>query len=353
VACAAAVAVFLWGARTHAQDQAVLVTLPAGVLPADVGANGAMVVGGFSSIGGFYWMPTAGVVAVGGTSASAVSNDGRIIVGDALDSQRIEQAGIWVRGAEWRLLGSVVPNAAPCDSLLSSAFDTSDDGKVVVGLAWNGCNFARAFRWEESTGMVDLGSTVEGRSSRANAVSGNGRMVLGWQEHTTGYRQGARWLDGRQTVFPGSGEFFVGEARASNTDGSIIVGQYCRGGDATDQSAWVWTPAAGVVCLPPPRNRLPLGSGGFAFDISEDGRVIGGAQGFGLEREAVIWIDRSPHYLKDYLRANGVPDAFEDWVNTGAITAVSRDGRVLVGYGAGVRDFTGYIVILPPLGEVK
>ena len=67
----------------------------------------------------------------------------------------------------------------------------------------------------------------------------------------------------------------------------------------------------------------------------------------------VIWIDRTPHYLKDYLRANGVPDAFEDWINTGAVIGVSRDGRVLVGYGAGPRDFTGYIVILPPLGDAK
>jgi hypothetical protein len=51
--------------------------------------------------------------------------------------------------------------------------------------------------------------------------------------------------------------------------------------------------------------------------------------------------------LKDYLRANGVPNAFEGWINTGFITGMSRDGRVLVGYGAGPRNFTGYIVIMP------
>jgi glyceraldehyde-3-phosphate dehydrogenase/erythrose-4-phosphate dehydrogenase len=45
---------------------------------------------------------------------------------------------------------------------------------------------ARAFRWEESTGMVDLGSTVPGRSSRADGVSGDGRIVVGFQESALG-----------------------------------------------------------------------------------------------------------------------------------------------------------------------
>jgi probable HAF family extracellular repeat protein len=352
VAAVVAAVITCWGARAGGADQAVMITLPAGVLPSAVGANGSMVAGGLRAGGGFYWMPTTGVVYIGGNYADGVSLDGRTIVGDALDRQNVEQAAIWLRSAEWRLLGSVVPNAAPCDALLSTALDTSNDGRVVVGLAWNGCNFARAFRWEESTGMVDLGSTVANRSSRANGVSGNGQVVVGWQEHSTGPRLGARWVGGRQTIFTGATEF-VGEAWAANTDGTLIVGQLCRGGDSTDQSAWVWTPAAGVVCLPAPRIRLPLGNIGSAFDTSEDGRVIGGTQGFGLEREAVIWLDRAPHFLKDYLRANGVPDAFEGWVNTGAITAVSRDGRVVAGYGAGPRDFTGFIIILPSLGDAK
>jgi probable HAF family extracellular repeat protein len=344
--------IVILGAQTNAGDQAVLFTLADSALPADVGANGAMVVGGFRRGGGFYWMPTTGVVYVGGKDASSTSRDGKAIVGTAFDRQQVSQAAIWQRSAEWKLLGSIAPNAAPCDNLLSSAYDASADGKVIVGLAWNGCSIARAFRWEESTGMVDLGSTVAGRSSRANGVSGDGRVVVGWQDHATGFRMGARWVDGRQTVFTGGAEF-VGEAFAATTNGSTIVGQVCRGGDLLDQSAWSWTAAGGVVCLPPPRIRLPLVYLGAAYAVSDDGRVIAGAQSFGLDSEAVIWIDRAPHYLKDYLRANGVPSAFEDWVNTGFVLGMSRDGRVLVGYGAGPRDFTGYVVILPPLGDVQ
>ena len=105
-----------------------------------------------------------------------------------------------------------------------------------------------------------------------------------------------------------------------------------------------------MECLPVPRLRLLTREGDFlgrARATSDDGRVIGGAQAFGLEADAVLWLDKQPFYLKDYLRDHGVPNAFEGWVNTGNITDISRDGHVLVGWGAGPRDFKGYIVILP------
>ena len=323
-------------------DQAMLIELPVRTLPVDYAANGT-IVGSYREPSGFYWMPTTGDIFIGGVGTSAVSLDGRTIVGTALDSNRREQAAIWQRSAEWRLLGSIVPNAEACDALLSSSYDVSDDGQVIVGLAWNGCRIARAFRWEESTGMVDLGSTVAGRSSRANGVSGDGRMVVGWQESSQGNRMGARWVDGRQELFVGD-LGAAGEAHAANRDGSIVVGQVCTPGEQA-QNAWIWTPREGVQCVPPPRPRLGFFLG-IMLATSADGRVIGGSQSFGLESEAVLWIDRTPVYLKDYLRANGVPDAFEGWVNTGFITGVSPDGRILVGYGAGPRDFQGYMVIL-------
>jgi probable HAF family extracellular repeat protein len=347
--CAIALVALAVPADIGGQDQTLLIELPPGVVPVDFDANGTVVVGNLRSGGSFYWMPTTGDIYIGGETALGVSRDGRTIVGSALDARRVSQAGIWQRGTEWRLLGSIVPDAAPCDALLSSAHGVNADGSVIVGLAWNGCNIARAFRWEESTGMVDLGSTVAGRPSRANEVSGDGRVVVGWQEHATGPRQGARWVNGQQELFAGL-DGFVGEAQGANSDGSIVVGQTCRftGSLEQIQSAWVWTARDGVQCAPPPRPRLGVAIG-IMFSTSEDGRVIGGAHSFGLESEAVLWIDRSPSYLKDYLREHGVPRAFDGWVNTGFITGVSPDGRVLVGYGAGPRDFQGYVVILGEL----
>ena len=129
-----------------------------------------------------------------------------------------------------------------------------------------------------------------------------------------------------------------------------MVGQSCEFASATNpfanQQAWIWSAQGGVQCLQVPRIRVTDNFIGTALATSEDGRVVGGSHSFGLEAESVIWIDREPAYLRDYLRDNGVPDAFEGWVNTGFVTAVSRDGRVIAGYGAGPRDFQGFIVIL-------
>lgn len=345
---AALVAAFATGGTTAASDSAVFIQMPSGVLASTVSSSG-VVVGGLRPVGGIHWMPTTGDVFIGGIGASAISRDGRVIAGTALDANRKEQAAIWQRGTEWRMLGSIVPNPEPCDNLISSVFGGNADGTVLVGLAWNGCRIARAFRWEEKTGMVDLGSTVEGRSSRADAVSGDGKVVVGFQEHATGFRQAAKWIDGKQTLLTGP-EQFLGEANAANSDGSIIVGQFCRPA-SEDQSAWVWTAKDGVQCLPVPIRRPAIEGtfSGLALATSDDGRVIGGAHSFGLESESVLWIDRAPVYLKSYLRDHGVPNAFDGWVNTGFITGMTRDGRVLVGYGAGPRDFTGFMVILPPL----
>jgi uncharacterized membrane protein len=200
--------------------------------------------------------------------------------------------------------------------------------------------------------MVDLGSSVEGRPSRADAVSGDGRVVVGYQELSSSLRQGARWVDGRQELIAGPlGP--VGIAAAANVDGSIVTGASCRLVVFEDQDAWVWTAAGGVECLPPPAPR-DLGPGepkisGRAAATSDDGRVIGGGQtvaGLTEDSEAIVWIDRQPVYLKDLLRANGVPDAFSTWLRTGEIRSVSPDGRVLVGWGAALGGFRGYMVIL-------
>jgi uncharacterized membrane protein len=226
---------------------------------------------------------------------------------------------------------------------------------VIVGGAYDGCAYFHAFRWEESTGLVDLGSSVAGEPSRADAVSGDGRVVVGYQDDAQSLRRGARWLEGRQELFEGP-MGAVGIAAAANFDGSIVTGANCLLTVFEDQSAWIWTPSGGVECLPPPAPRVVDGGPSLAPKIStraaatsDDGRVIGGGQTVASQTEdseAVVWINRKPVYLKDLLRANGVSDAFEQWHRTGEVRAVSPDGRILVGWGAAVGGFRGYVVIL-------
>jgi uncharacterized membrane protein len=334
-----------------AQDEPLFIALPPGAIPSDVSGSGFTIVGSLLGGGsdsqfgnqGFYWMPTAGVVPIGGTQAAAISRDGRTIAGRALDDRGQENAAIWLGGTEWQVLGSFTPDAGSCDRLLSGTFGMNDRGNVIVGLGWDGCRIAHGFRWEEATGVVDLGSTVPGRSSRANAVSGDGRVIVGWQDDPTGFRQGAVWRDGAQEVLVGPFGA-VGGAQDVNSDGTLIVGQNC---DPLNLSAWSWTPETGIECrlveeLADPRPFITM-----MLATSEDGNVIGGARSFGPQSEAVLWLDEEPQYIADYLRDNGVSDAFDGWINTGFITGVSRDGRVIVGQGAGPINFQGYIIILP------
>jgi probable HAF family extracellular repeat protein len=327
-------------------DQLFFMALPPNVLPSAVGGNAFAVVGSFFGGGALYWIPTSGTSDIGGRSGVAVSVDGRTIIGVALDANGLENAAIWRGGRQWHVLGSFAPDSRPCDQLLSGAFGASADGRVVVGLGWDGCRYAHAFRWEQSTGMIDLGSTTA-NSTRANNVSGNGQIVVGWQEDAFGFRQAAKWVALRQELIRGPNGA-LGEAFAANFDGSLIVGKQCDPTSATP-TAWKWTTSTGVHCYPitVPPTLPPLPYLAAMLATSDDGGVIGGALSFGLDSEALIWLDGQAYFLRQYLREHGYPDAFRGWVNTGFITGVSPDGRTLVGYGAGPTTLQGYLVILP------
>ena len=197
--------------------------------------------------------------------------------------------------------------------------------------------------------MVDLGSSVQGRTSRGLGVSGDGMVIVGDQTTAEGFNQGALWADGRQELMTGP-EGPAGSALAANRDGSIVVGRVCvpASGRVGDQSAWIWKAQGGLTCLPAPRRLVSPGPPILveAAATSEDGQVIGGSQGIGVDSNAVIWIGGQPTYLKEFLQANGLPNAFRTWINTGTITGMSPDGRVLVGWGAAIGGFRGYMVIL-------
>jgi probable HAF family extracellular repeat protein len=353
-ACATIVLVLASTFGMRADEKTILIELEprSEALPTGLSASGAVVSGGFNEgKGGFYWMPTTGVIFAGGVYAAGVSRDGHTIVGLVRDSRGIQQAGIWTRGTEWRLLGSFAGNAGPCDAFLSQATGVNTDGQTVVGFAWSGCAAAHAFRWQESTGMVDLGSTVQGRSSRGLGVSADGMVVVGDQTTAEGFNQGARWASGRQELMTGP-DGPAGSALAANPDGSIVVGRVCVpvSGRLSEQSAWIWKAQGGLTCLPAPRRLMSPGPPIIveAAATSDDGQVIGGSQSVGgsADSNAIIWIGGQPTYLKEFLQANGLSSAFRTWINTGTITGISPDGRVLVGWGAAAGGFRGYMVIL-------
>jgi len=343
-----------------------------GLAPTSVGLNGFVTAGDFTEGGGFFWMPTSGVTLIGGKSGT-ISRDGQTIVGRVADTSGNDQPAIWAGGTSWRLLGPLVPNAVPCQDVLGSANAVSGNGRIVVGGGYHGTSVTdacasgsfSAFRWDESSGYVLLGES--GRASRADAVSADGRVIVGYQEGTLTAAEGVKWVDGRKETIPGPLGLPVGFARAVNRDGTLIAGTACvpdvepgRG-----PTAWGWTSAGGVKCYPvveiPPwvpwidrRNQL---YNVYIYAVSDDGRVMGGDIQFDTaagEEESVLWFDGEPVFLRDYLRDHGYPDAFEGHFNTGRITGISPDGRTIVGHNGGpfgAVNRYAFVVILPELDE--
>jgi len=350
----ALVALLLSAAPRAQTSSAFFVELPENALPYSVDGSGWVSVGlSYQRTDGMYWMPTTGMVELGGVTALEVSRDGRRIVGNAFDAKARLNAAVWQGGSVWQPLGGLSPNAQPCDATLSSTFGANADATVVVGLGWDGCRFARAFRWTAQTGMVSLGS-LTGASTRANGVSADGRVIVGW-EQPEGPRYGAKWVDGIEQMIKAQSGGPVGEAFAANRDGSIIVGSNCdfKKQPVIVPTGFVWAAQNGVQCLPVP---LPSWLAPLPYQVivqgtSDDGRVMVGSYTFGLDAEALIWLDGQMYFLRDYLRNNGVPTAFARWVNSGFATAVTPDGRTIVGYGAGPNTFQGYMVILPDRGK--
>jgi uncharacterized membrane protein len=205
---------------------------------------------------------------------------------------------------------------------------------------------------------VRLGS-VSGRGSRADAISADGRVIVGYEEASGPLPiNGVKWVDGKPEIIRGPlGP--VGFARAVNRDGTLIAGTACTP-DLPNQppNAFVWTQAGGVTCYPVEAPIWARWVRGFNYNtyiyaVSDDGRVMGGAIHFDVaagEEESVIWLDGQPVFLRDYLRSHGYPDAFEGHANTGRITAISPDGRTIVGHNGGTFgaiNRNGFIVILP------
>src|SRR5262249_46941142 len=308
------------GAAAAAKDQARFTSLDIDTTASGISADGSIVVGNYypAGGGGFYWTTDTGTVPIGGNGVAGISADGTTIVGRANDSMGRENAAIWQGGTDWQVLGSFTPDAASCDAFLSAAYAVNGDGSVIVGLGYDGCSRAHGFRWDVKTGMTDLGSVVAPRSSRANAISDDGSAIVGWSDQATGFRQGARWVDGAWQWL--DSEYRpVGEALGVNSSGSIIVGYNCG---PLSQWAWYWTEETGVQCI---NGTVAEPDKTYMNDLSDDGRVIGGSvrPEFVPYTEAVLWINFEPVNLRQYLLDRGVSEV-QSWTHS-SFCGVSAD----------------------------
>lgn len=278
----------------------------------------------------FRWTKATGMVGLGhlagdpytSSQANAVSCDGSVIVGYSHD-----------QGFRWTAANGMVGLGFLRGGYHSNGIAVSGDGKVVVGNSDRETNedlHAQPFRWTAAGGMVGLGILPGMWSSSAIGVSSNGSIVVGnarkpgpdWDDVSS---KAFRWTaDGGMVSLGhlrGGGNY--GEANAISGDGAIIVGQ----SDSTSGlQPFRWTAAGGMVGL----GHLPGSTNGVAYAVSGDGSVIVGESKSASGETAFIWDNvNGIRNLQSVLSSNYHLN-LTGWKLTSA-TGISADGKTIVG----------------------
>ncbi len=202
----------------------------------------------------------------------------------------------------------------PGGAVASQAHGVSADGRVVAGSANGTLGSTVAYTWTRETGMVAL-PPFGGPAGiyRGQAISGDGRTVVGLADSPDGYRA-AKWQDGvGPTHLPGAS--FQSTTWSVSHDGSVIAG---RQGSSI---AAIWT-AEGMTEL----GTLPGIASSFARAVSADGQVVVGESIGGPGGGAFRWTKAEG--LKKIISATN-----ENRMSY-ALCA-SPDGSIIGGYGVG------------------
>lgn len=324
-------------------------------------ADGTVVVGVYGSLGpAWRWTPSTGVVNIGSISQTVgISRDGLTIVGTANDSRSTGYAAVWQSGTNWTTLPAPV-NGRVLDGKVTVGYEVSGDGSVISGLAYLNPDRVEAFRFDVSSGTVALGTLTGGRS-RGSVVSGDGKVVAGWDDLTgrgtgTGLWYGVIWWQGlERLVHPFNA---IGQVEGINNDGSALVG---RGTPTSITHAYRYTAADNLVLDlgAVPRNESGIGIGGgpsggdfedtsIALAVSDDSNTVVGTSGYQPPTDAFIWTPQTKIVkLSDYLTSKGIT-GFQSWTLMTA-TAISPNGKIIAGTGINnaAERIEGFVVMLP------
>jgi probable HAF family extracellular repeat protein len=193
-----------------------------------------------------------------------ISRDGSTIVGYVDNGPSTPfHAFRWTESTGIVDLGTLDP---PNNATKSSfAYDVSTDGSVVIGYSGSLVGYNHVFRWTQSTGMVDLDAVnPESHQSQGYAASEDGNVIVGQRDF-----RAFRWTQGGGFQQLGPTAYF---ANSVNGDGSVIVGQ------TTSNIAFRWTEAGGVQSL----GVLPGDLSSMATAVSDDGNIVIGISSTGF-----------------------------------------------------------------------
>ncbi|RMA57946.1 YCF48-related protein [Ulvibacter antarcticus] len=245
---------------------------------------------------------------------------------------------------EWTTLGSL---GFPLDNTLSGGYNISGDGTMVIGNSWaepapgtSGLG-AHAVAWTEATGIIDLGTLYPdvNRSTRAEAVSDDGNVIVGWQDFNGPWKSAVWRKDANGDFLPNeyllldpagdpTDEFNqLGECSAISGDGIVIGG---RGDYANNYEPWIWTEAEGYTSL---GTLAPNGTGSIT-GMNHDGSIIIGYFQIGPWDPNVPFIWTTIGGLQDF--HTFISDVLGYDIGEGHIYApnsISSNGEFVTGWG--------------------
>lgn len=309
-------------------------------------SNSGIVSLSISGGGMFKWDAANGFVQIGAISNSysaagnaVISSDGTKISASVTNpATNFNEISMYdLASGTWTNLGGLVTSG--WDGYVSSTWGISADGSTIVGLGMLSASVGHGVKWEAENGMQDLGSIVDGRSSRANAISTDKTVIVGWQDESNGTRRGAKWVNGVESFITDNNGNRVGEAGGVSGDGKTIIG-------AVTPNPYVWNETTGLTLITHP-NANNFYRGG-ATGISDDGNTVVGFfrpfPGPAALGEGFIWTPSAGRIeLNQYATGLGIDT---QGLKLSLPLAISRDGKKIAGIGINTSNNLPYSFFL-------
>jgi probable HAF family extracellular repeat protein len=304
-----------------------------------ISGNGAYAVGSIYATAAFRWSASGGTEELITTMDDALGINNFGTIAGAMPVDGGSPNGGTDLGAFVAVGATPVGLTGPLQEN-SNAYDIADDG-TVVGLSSDNAGtmgITNAYVWTAAAGMSALSTLRPQTYSRANAISSDGHVIVGWNDQDNGGRTAVVWQDRVPFDVADADGNLVGEASAVSSNGVYVVG-----GSYTDSKgnsgSWRWSAATGVQMIP---------TMGFAFGVSDDGKTVVGSNGFFDDppRAAMIWHEGSGTVaLVDWLSAQGVsiPDGWDPGL-AGGFGGISGDGSLMGGWTFGASGTQSYLV---------
>lgn len=313
-------------AITHAQ----LHIIEAGLSPADVNNDG-VVTGTKENKTTYRWSNNDGLHEVGTIVEGStfmgkplVGNDGNKIITYLVNPEtNLNETTIYDYLTHSKtFLGGINGYS---DFSKSSPWGMSADGTTIVGLGWYNTMVGQAIKWTTEDGITSL-TTNNNDSSRANSISDDKSVIVGWQDTPEGTRQGSVWKNGIQILLADQNGTIVNDAGEVSGNGEYVIG-------LAGLNPYIWNEETGITYIDHP-NAGTFFRGG-ATGINHDGtKVVGyyrgwpGGPAFG---EGFIWTPTEGRTeLNAYATSLGIDT---QGITLALPLAISPDGTKIVGIG--------------------